>query len=112
MIASTTTTKTLLSAWERALLVLPTLAGLALGILLLVLPGRFAAVVQFPADDAYIYQLAGGAILGYGVALGIGLFQQLWLAVRLPVIGVLVFHLGALYACVTEIFSGDRKSVV
>src|SRR4051794_38826578 len=71
-----------------------TIAGLVLGFLLAFLPGLFAAVTQFPADDAYIYQLAGSAILGYGVALSMGLFQQSWLAVRLVVIGVLVNNLG------------------
>ena len=106
MIASITTTKTLLSGWERALLVPPALAGLVLGFLLAFLPGVFAAVTQFPADDAYIYQLAGAAILGYGIALSIGLFQQHWLPVRLPVIGVLVNNLGSLYACGIEISTG------
>jgi hypothetical protein len=109
MNASTTitvSTKTLLSGWERALLVLPALAGLALGFLLAFLPGLFAAITQFSADDAYIYRLAGAAILGYGVALSIGLFQQSWLAVRLVVIGVLVNNLGSLYACTIAIFSG------
>jgi hypothetical protein len=109
MNASTTitvSTKTLLSSWERALLVLPALAGLVLGFLLAFLPGLFAAITQFSADDAYIYRLAGAAILGYGVALSIGLFQQSWLAVRLVVIGVLVNNLGSLYACTIAIFSG------
>jgi hypothetical protein len=107
MIASTTTiTKTFLSGWENGLLVLPALAGLVLGFLLVFLPGRFAAITQFPADDAYIYQLAGAAILGYGVALGMSLFQQSWLAVRLVVIGVLVNNLGSLYACAIAIFTG------
>ena len=62
---------------------------------------------SYPADDAYIYQLAGAATLGYGVALSIGLFQQDWLAVRLPVIAVLVFNLGSLYACLGQIFTGS-----
>jgi len=106
MIASNTTTKPLLSGWERALLILPALAGLLLGILLVFLPGGFATITQFSADDTYIYQLAGAAILGYGVALSIGLFQQSWLAVRLVVIGILVNNLGSLYACLITVFSG------
>lgn len=102
----TTPSKMLLSGWERALLVLPALAGLVLGFLLVFLPGSFAAITQFSADDAYIYQLAGAAILGYGVALSVSLFQQRWLAVRLVVIGVLVNNLGSLYACAIAIFTG------
>jgi len=109
MKVSTTITapsKTLLSAWERALLVLPALAGLVLGLFPLLLPKLFADVARFPSDDPYVYQLAGAATLGYGVALSIGLFQKHWLAVRLPVIGVLVFNLASLYACGIEIFKG------
>ncbi len=98
--------KTLINGWERALLLLPALAGLAFGLLPLFLPTLFAAMTQFPADDLYLYQLAGAATLGYGVVLSIGLFQKRWLAVRLPVIGVLVFNLGSLYACGVQIFTG------
>ena len=104
--AITASSKSLLSGWERALLVLPALAGLGLGFLLVFLPGRFAALTQFAPDDAYIFQLAGAGILGYGVALSLSVFQQEWLAVRLVVIGVLVNNLGSLYACGIAIFSG------
>jgi hypothetical protein len=97
--------RALISGWERVLLVLPALAGMLFGLFPLFLPTTFAAVSQFPADDLYLYQLAGAATLGYGVALSIGLFQKHWLAVRLPVIGVLVFNLGSLYACGVQIFS-------
>lgn len=106
-LAITASSKTLLSGWERVLLVLPALAGLVVGFLLVFLPGRFAAITQFPADDAYIYQLAGAAILGYGVVLSTGLFQQCWLPVRLVVTGVLVNNLGSLYACGITIFTGQ-----
>ena len=96
-----------MSGWERALLVLPALAGLGLGLILVFLPGYFAAVTQFPADDAYIYQLAGAAILGYGVALSFSVFQRDWLAVRLVVIGVLINNLASLYACGMAIATGN-----
>lgn len=107
MIASATTAaKPSLRGWERILLVLPALAGLLQGILLVFFPKNLAAITQFSADDSYIYQLAGAAILGYGVALSIGLFQRQWLAIRLVVIGVLVNNLGSLYACAITIFNG------
>jgi hypothetical protein len=99
-------TKSLLSGWERALLVPPAVAGLILGLFPLLLSKLFADVSQFPASDSYIYQLAGAATLGYGLALSIGLVQQDWLAVRLPVIAVLVFNLGSIYACMGQIFIG------
>src|SRR5262249_43015091 len=88
------------------LLVLPALAGLALGILLVFLPDRFAILFQFALDDVYIYQLAGAAIMGYGVALTLSAFERAWLAVRLVVIGVLVNNLGSLYACAAELTTG------
>ncbi len=95
-----------LAIWERALLVLPAIAGLVFGLFPLFLPASFATFTQFPVDDLYLYQLAGGATLGYGIALSIGLFQKEWLALRLLVIGVLVFNLGSLYACAIQILTG------
>lgn len=99
--------KMLLSGWERALLVLPALAGLFFGLFPLLLPEVLAAVFQFPAVDIYIYRLAGAATLGYGVALTVGVFQKQWLTVRLPVIATLWFNLASLYACGIEIIQ-DR----
>lgn len=98
--------KTLITGVERALLILPAVAGLALGLFPALLPKLFADISQMPADDIYAYQLAGAATLGYGVALTIGLFQNSWYALRLPVVGVLVFNLASLYACGIEIFKG------
>lgn len=102
----TESVKPFLSSWERALLILPALAGLGLGFLLVFLPESFAALTRFPADDAYIYRLAGAAILGYGIALCMSIFQREWLSVRLVVIGVLVNNLASLYACGIAIISG------
>jgi hypothetical protein len=112
MSASSTITvpsKTLLSGWERALLILPALAGLAIGLFPLLLPQLSAKVSGFPATDEYIYRLAGAATLGYGVALCIGVFQKEWRIVRLPVIGTLVFNLASLYACATAILQGNAR---
>lgn len=97
----------LVSSWERALLILPALAGLVLGLFPLFLPTLFATVTQFPADDLYLYQLTGAATLGYGIALSLCLFQEQWLSIRLPVIGVLIFNLGSLYACAIQILTGS-----
>jgi hypothetical protein len=103
-----TASKTLLSGWERALLVLPAVAGLALGLFPLLLPALFAQVAQLPARDFFAYQVAGAGTLGYGVALALGLFQKDWLAVRLPVSATLVFNLASLYACAVRIFSAPN----
>jgi hypothetical protein len=103
----TSPSKTLLSGWERALLILPALAALVLGLFPLLLPKPFADLSQFSPKDEYIYRLAGAATLGYGVALIIGSFQKEWRIVRLTVIGTLIFNLASLYACGSEIFRGN-----
>jgi hypothetical protein len=103
----TATSKTLLSGWERALLIVPALAGLVLGLFPLLLPQQFASLSGFKPDDEYIYRLAGAATVGYGVALVMGIFQKEWRIVRLTVIGVLLFNLASLYACGTAIFLGN-----
>jgi hypothetical protein len=103
----TSSSKTLLNGWERALLILPALAGLAIGLFPLLLPKLFADLSQFSPKDEYIYRLAGAATLGYGVALIIGLFQKEWRILRLTVIGTLVFNLASLYACGSAIVQGN-----
>jgi hypothetical protein len=104
--------KALLRGWERGLLLLPALAGLFFGICPLFLPAWFAQLIQYPAEDFYVYQLAGAATLGYGVTLGIGLFQRAWLPLRLPVIGVLVFNLASLYACAASLYDGETSPAI
>lgn len=93
-----TSAKEVLRVWERALLLLPALAGLGSGLILLFTPAWFASLVQFPPKNLYVYQLAGAATLGYGVALGIGLLQKEWLPLRFPLIGMLAFSLALFYA--------------
>jgi hypothetical protein len=110
--SSAASERTLLLGWERALLILPALSGLALGVLLVFLPGRFAALFQFAPDDVYIFQLAGATIIGYGVSLSLSVFQHAWLAARLVVIGVLVNNLGSLYACGAELVTGHAPASV
>jgi hypothetical protein len=98
--------RTHLSAWERVLLILPAWAGLFAGFFLLFLPAWFAVLLQFPVKNLYIFQLAGAAILGYGIALSIGLFQRAWLPLRLPLVGVLVLSLASCYVCVLVLLEG------
>lgn len=92
-----------LTSLERALLILPTLSGLGIGLFPVLWPKTFAEVAQFPADDVFVYQLAGAATLGYGVVFLLGMFWGSWLAIRLPTIAVLPFNLAALIACLFEI---------
>lgn len=92
-----------LTGLERVLLLLPTLVGLTFGLFPLLLPKTFADVAQFPADDVFVYQLAGSATLGYGVVCLLDIFWGSWLAVRLPTIALLPFNLLALTVCVITI---------
>jgi hypothetical protein len=48
-------------------------------------------VIQFPSDEVFLYQLGAVAALGFGIGLTGALFTKEWVAVRLPVIGVLVY---------------------
>ncbi len=101
-----------LTAIERALLVVPTLVGLALGLFPLFAPLVFAQVVNFPANDIYVYQIGGAAALGYGVALLLGMLRGDWLELRLPLIGTQVFHVAVLGVCLAALFQGGVPASV
>jgi hypothetical protein len=101
-----------LSNPERLLLALPLAAGAFFGLFPLVVPGSFAAFTVYPGNDPFIYRLAGAATFGYAVALGWGLRQGTWAAVRLTVIAVLTFNLASLYACGFELISPSTSGGV
>jgi hypothetical protein len=100
------------SAAERALLVLPALVGLSIGLFPLLLPKVFAQVAQFPDDDLYVYQLTGAATLGYGVVFLLGVLRGDWLELRLPTIGLLVFNVVALFVDLLTLLQGSAPSSV
>lgn len=91
---------------ERALLVVPTIVGLSIGLFPLLLPKVFAQVANFPDDDVYVYQLTGAATLGYGVVFLMGMLRGDWLEIRLPTIGVLVFNVAAFCVCLYTLAQG------
>ena len=104
-----------LSGLERWLLALPLAGGAFFGLFPLFTPGSFAAFTGFPGNDLFIGRLAGAASFGYAVALGLGIRQGIWAAVRLIVIAVLTFNLASLYTCCVELVSptsGGVKPVV
>src|SRR5689334_6499925 len=94
-----------LSSLERWVLVIPLAAGVFFGLFPLLVPGPFAALMGYLGNDPFIYRLAGAATFGYAVALGFGLWQGTWAAVRLIVIAILTFNLASLYACGFELIS-------
>src|SRR5205807_5731898 len=101
-----------LSGLERWLLALPLAGGAFFGLFPLFTPGSFAAFTGFPGNDLFIGRLAGAATFGYAVALGLGLQQGTWAAVRLVVIAVLTFNLASLYACSFELLSPSTNGGV
>src|SRR5947209_11781257 len=100
-----------LSGLERWLLALPLAGGLVFGLFPLLVPVAFASFTGFSGNDPFIYRLAGAATFGYAVALGLGLRQGTWAAVRLVVIAVLTFNLASLYACCVELVSPSSGGV-
>jgi hypothetical protein len=101
-----------LSGLERWLLVIPLAGGAIFGLFPLLVPGPFATFTGFPGNDPFIYRLAGAATFGYAVALGLGIRQGTWAAVRSIVIAVLTFNLASLYACSFEIISPNTNGGV
>jgi hypothetical protein len=65
--------------------------SLALGLPLYVFPRPFARIADLAGDDTFIYELGGAAMLGYAVALGLGIRGGLWLPMRFVVLATYVF---------------------
>jgi hypothetical protein len=65
--------------------------SLALGLPLVVVPKQFASVVGLAGDDTFIYQLGGAAMVGYSVALFLGVRGGLWSPLRFVVLAAYVF---------------------
>src|SRR5207249_3537117 len=55
--------------FARAVLALPLVGSLALGLPLYVFPRPFARLAELSGDDTFIYELGGAAMIGYALAL-------------------------------------------
>lgn len=67
------------------------MGSLAFGIPLYVFPRPFARFIDLSGDDLFIYELGGAAMIGYAVALGLGVRRGLWLPIRFVILGAYVF---------------------
>jgi hypothetical protein len=65
--------------------------SLALGLPLYVFPRPFARIADLAGDDTFVYELGGAAMLGYAVALALGMRGGLWLPIRFIVLATYVF---------------------
>ena len=67
------------------------MGSLALGLPLYVFPRPFARIADLSGDDTFIYELGGAALLGYAVALGLGLRGRVWSPMRFVVLATYSF---------------------
>jgi len=65
--------------------------SLALGLPLYVFPRPFARIADLAGDDTFVYELGGAAMLGYAVALVLGIRGGLWSPMRFVVLGTYAF---------------------
>jgi hypothetical protein len=65
--------------------------SLALGLPLYVFPRPFARLAGLSGDDTFIYELGGAAMIGYAVALALGVRNGLWSPVRFAVFAAYTF---------------------
>ena len=64
---------------------------MAVGLPLYVFPRPFARIAGLAGDDLFIYELGGAAMLGYAVALALGLRGGSWPPVRFVILATYVF---------------------
>ena len=67
------------------------MGSLALGLPLYVFPRPFARLAGLSGDDTFIYELGGAAMIGYAVALALGVRNGLWSPVRFVVLAAYIF---------------------
>ena len=88
------------------------MGSLALGLPLYVFPRPFARIADLAGDDTFIYELGGAAMLGYAVALGLGIRGGLWLPMRFVVLATYVFAAIAFLAGFVSFASNQINGLV
>lgn len=88
------------------------MGSFALGVPLFVLPKQFASVVGLAGDDTFIYQLGGAAMVGYSVALLLGVRGGLWAPIRFVVLATYVFAAIGFFAGFIAFASGQLNAFV
>jgi hypothetical protein len=83
----------------------------AIGLPLYVFPRPFASIAGFAGDDTFIYELGGAAMIGYGVALALGV-RGPWLPMRFVVLATYAFAAIGFLAGFTSFASGHLNGFV
>jgi hypothetical protein len=84
----------------------------ALGLPLYVFPRPFARLAGFSGDDTFIYELGGAAMLGYSVALFLGVRGGLWPRMRFVVLATYFFTAMCFLAGFIGLASGQVNGFV
>jgi hypothetical protein len=65
--------------------------AVAIGLPLFIFPRPFARIADLAGDNTFIYELGGAAMIGYAVALALGIRGGLWSPMRFVVLAIYVF---------------------
>jgi hypothetical protein len=84
----------------------PLVGSLALGVPMYVFPRPLGRAVGLSGDEVFIYQLGGAAILGYAVALALGVRRSAWRPLRFVVVATYAFAVLTLIAGFLTFTSG------
>jgi hypothetical protein len=85
---------------------------LALGLPLYVFPRPFARIADLAGDDILIYELGGAAMIGYAVAIALGVRSGLWSPMRFVVLATYVFAAIGFFAGFIAFASGRLEGFV
>lgn len=99
-----------LSSLERALLIIPVLYFLVLGVLMLFAPTQFAALFGYSLKNLYLYALVGAVTVGYLPGLVFAILQGEWSPVRIVIISLLVFGVASLFGIAVAFVTGQANS--
>jgi len=86
--------------------------SLALGLPLYVFPRPFARIAGLAGDDTLVYELGGAAMIGYAVALALGVRGVLWSPMRFVVLATYAFAAIGFLAGFTSFASGQLNGFV
>ncbi|HKC90878.1 MAG TPA: hypothetical protein VKE23_06085 [Candidatus Limnocylindria bacterium] len=94
------------------MLALPVVGSLALGLPLYIFPRPLARLADLSGDDTFIYELGGAAMIGYAVALALGVRNGLWAPIRFVVLATYAFVAIAFLAGFVSLAGGQVIGLV